>query len=564
MNKYKAVHLLSSEEKMDIIYDYFINHSDAVKEQALAIYDLACYRPIECNLLAWMYKNKNKELKPEAFCSLSGLELTDCEDLLCRMEKDGAIYLIDDDNYEIRDNIDLLSGITNPVCSDNYPILHGDTNLPKENTELTDDEYMSKLCCLISETIGDDYYSLSLSDIQGKICSIESMVEKRPDFQFSKGYSELKDGLSDEEKAVLLVLASYFALNGIEPFENYDSQDRAFLKGRNGLIDKGLAVIANEESNSDNRGQNSRNRLRISSTTCRALFYGLGGYINFAALSHQGELIKYDNIFEKELFFEQEDNYIINNLKALFDKDQFENIKLRLKSKGRHAVITCLFYGSPGVGKTELCKQLARSSCRDILLVDASKIYGTLWGESEKNTRELFDNFKYLVSVSKEAPILLFNEADGILGKRIPGDTAIAKAENTVQNIILQCLEDFDGIFIATTNLEGSLDKAFERRFLFKVAFKTPSVSTRAKIWHYMLPDLTPEEAQALATEFNLSGGQIENVATKRCLHEVIHGKTPSLELMREFCTKETIESMHESTIKEIQGFSSYNHKNSI
>ena len=53
------------------------------------------------------------------------------------------------------------------------------------------------------------------------------------------------------------------------------------------------------------------------------------------------------------------------------------------------------------------------------------------------------------------------------------------KMENAMQNILLQELENFQGILIAPTNLQGNLDKAFERRFLYKLKFTVPSLETR-------------------------------------------------------------------------------------
>lgn len=91
-----------------------------------------------------------------------------------------------------------------------------------------------------------------------------------------------------------------------------------------------------------------------------------------------------------------------------------------------------------------------------------------MWvGESEKNIKGIFDDYKQKVKQSVKAPILLFNEADAIIGKRQVGaERAVEKMENSIQNIILQEIEQLDGILIATTNLAENMDKAFERRFL--------------------------------------------------------------------------------------------------
>ncbi|MCF2553551.1 AAA family ATPase [Bacteroides caecigallinarum] len=64
--------------------------------------------------------------------------------------------------------------------------------------------------------------------------------------------------------------------------------------------------------------------------------------------------------------------------------------------------------------------------------------------------------YRYLVERSEVAPILLFNEADAILGKRMEGaERAVDRMENSIQNIILQEIENMEGILIATTNGEN-------------------------------------------------------------------------------------------------------------
>ena len=185
----------------------------------------------------------------------------------------------------------------------------------------------------------------------------------------------------------------------------------------------------------------------------------------------------------------------------------------------------CIFYGTPGTGKTETVYQLARQTGRDIMRVDVDKIKSCWVGESEKNIKALFDRYRNICKNSKLAPILLFNEADAVLGVRMEGAArAVDKMENSIQNIILQEMETLEGIMIATTNLTTNLDKAFERRFLYKIRFDKPSVESRAKIWQTMLPDLSEYDANTLASQFDLSGGEIENIARKHSVNAILEG----------------------------------------
>ena len=111
--------------------------------------------------------------------------------------------------------------------------------------------------------------------------------------------------------------------------------------------------------------------------------------------------------------------------------------------------------------------------------------------ESEKNVKGIFELYANLVKDSKKTPILLINEADAIINKRSTAHgTAVDKMENTMQNILLQEMENLRGILIATTNLQTSMYKAFERRFVYKIQFERPNLEARANIWHSMIPDL--------------------------------------------------------------------------
>ena len=121
---------------------------------------------------------------------------------------------------------------------------------------------------------------------------------------------------------------------------------------------------------------------------------------------------------------------------------------------------------------------------------------------------------------------------------------AVDKMENSIQNIILQEMESLDGILIATTNLSQNLDPAFERRFLYKIRFERPDASVREKIWHSMLPSLTPAECADLASAYELSGGQMENVSRKFTINAILYGsKRPSLEIIHAYCKAERIDS---------------------
>jgi hypothetical protein len=59
----------------------------------------------------------------------------------------------------------------------------------------------------------------------------------------------------------------------------------------------------------------------------------------------------------------------------------------------------------------------------------------------ETKEKELFDQYKAFVESSEITPILLFNEADAVIGKRRElnnSSRSVDRTDNTIQNIILQ------------------------------------------------------------------------------------------------------------------------------
>jgi len=274
---------------------------------------------------------------------------------------------------------------------------------------------------------------------------------------------------------------------------------------------------------------------------------------NVTTNEYKAGMKQHDDITAKELFYNPEDEAQINDLTGLLSEQNYQGVCERLKQKGLRQGFACLFYGGPGTGKTETVLQLAKRTGRNIMQIDISQMRSKWVGESERNIKGVFDQYRHAVSKCKVAPILFFNEADAVLNVRSVGARdAVDKMENSIQNIILEELERLDGIFIATTNLARNLDPAFERRFLFKVHFHKPSVEARVKIWQTMLPEVPEQQLQVLAAEFDFSGGQIENIARHYAINSILYGEN-SFDRLHEFCQNERIDKHYVKKVGFVQ-----------
>ena len=252
-------------------------------------------------------------------------------------------------------------------------------------------------------------------------------------------------------------------------------------------------------------------------------------------------LILPEKLTPKELFYNDEEQRQVNRLMDLLSPKTFGEVQQRLKDSGMRTGFCVLLHGVPGSGKTELVNQLSIATGRPVMVAQVSQLISKWVGDYEKNISELFEQYASLVAKSKVCPILLFNECDAILSRRNEqgGGDAAGKMYHSVQNILLEQMEKLNGIMICTSNMPGALDKAFERRFLFSIEFHKPQKEVKAKIWRAMMPEINKKTAQALAAQYDFSGGQIENVVRRQRVEHILYGKAITFDSLSRICKEE-------------------------
>jgi len=129
--------------------------------------------------------------------------------------------------------------------------------------------------------------------------------------------------------------------------------------------------------------------------------------------------------------------------------------------KDSNSARLCL-YGVPGTGKSAFGKWIARELDKPFLLKKGSDLISMYVGGTEKNIARAFRE------ATDEGAVLVFDEVDSFLQDR---RTAKASWEVTQVNEMLVQMENYEGIFIATTNLMSGLDQASLRRFDLKLEF---------------------------------------------------------------------------------------------
>ena len=373
---------------------------------------------------------------------------------------------------------------------------------------------------------------------------IKRLMDENPDLSYVKSLCSIE--MSEISRAVITHMCRHLVLSGTTsiPMNHmvflFDAQhqkydfDRMMSEGKHFLIREGWVENAFSE------GFKDKDEYQLTAKACEFL---LKDY-NIKPTENKGcDVMQSNEIAMKQLFFANDVQLQLESLSDLLSEEKYLSICNRLKERGLRQGFACLFYGEPGTGKTESVLQIARKKNLDIMQVNISEVKSMWVGESEKNIKAIFDRYRAVAKHSKHIPILLFNEADAVIGKRKEGaERSIDKMENSIQDIILQEMESLEEIMIATTNLVQNMDSAFERRFLYKVKFEKPELAQRTKIWQSMMPRLSANTAEKLASSFDFSGGQIENITRKCDIESILYGEDYITdEKIMQYCHEEKI-----------------------
>ena len=411
------------------------------------------------------------------------------------------------------------------------------TNIePRKFNNLTQDEFFELLSELFEEKAENE---LLFTDLRNELFSL---VDVNPQLEIAR---KIKKEIYSDENGILLLYFCHLFVNEYDDRVGFHDFDSVFDKSPLRNIKRSFRDADNELvidgciENCKDDGFLDANYYKLTDKAKRELI-GEDILKNREAKLDK-KFIFHSTIKNKELFFDTYERTQIDKLTDLLQPENFASVQKRLSENGMRNGFACLFYGAPGTEKTETVYQLARQTGRNILPVNVSEIKSMWVGETEKNIKSLFDEYRANVSASEIAPILLFNEADAVLGTRMETLRSVDKMENAMQNIILQEMENLNGIMIATTNLTKNLDKAFERRFIYKIEFLKPSLHAKKQIWKTMLSNLSDIEAEELALQYDLSGGQIENIVRKSTVEYILAGALPSLETLHGFCQNERL-----------------------
>jgi hypothetical protein len=200
----------------------------------------------------------------------------------------------------------------------------------------------------------------------------------------------------------------------------------------------------------------------------------------------------------------------------------------RMGTKASHGRgVTGLFAGDSGTGKTLSAEVVAGELGLDLYVIDLSTVVDKYIGETEKNLDKIFSQ------ADRVNGVLLFDEADALFGKRSEVSDARDRYANVEVAYLLQRMEAFDGVAILTTNLRSNLDEAFTRRLDAIIDFPLPEDDDRYELWELHLREELPRtddvDLDFLAEAFQLSGGEIRNIAVTAAYLAADEGRAVSM-----------------------------------
>jgi hypothetical protein len=175
----------------------------------------------------------------------------------------------------------------------------------------------------------------------------------------------------------------------------------------------------------------------------------------------------------------------------------------------RGRAVIALFHGASGTGKTAATEAIAAELDRDLWVVDLAQVVSKWLGETSRNLDRL------LTEAARGGAVLLFDEAEGLFGRR--GE--IADARDRYANLeidhLLQRVELHEGLVILTSNRPAALDEGFQRRIRVSVRFDLPDHQARHAIWQSLLTSrrLAAGVRLDLFADAELSGASIRAAA---------------------------------------------------
>ncbi len=225
----------------------------------------------------------------------------------------------------------------------------------------------------------------------------------------------------------------------------------------------------------------------------------------------------YEKISKKKKRKKEKNNINLPNFYNIDFINSDVNVKNLIKGLEESQRANICIYGIPGTGKSAFGKYIAKKLNKEVLLKRGSDLLSPYVGETEQNIARAFKEAK------EKRAVLIFDEVDTFLQDR---RSAVRNWEISQVNEMLTQMEEFDGIFIATTNLMDNLDEASLRRFDVKIEFKPLKPAqikflSLAILKHLQIP-IKREVVHKITKLQNLTFGDFSTIVRQHKINKII------------------------------------------
>lgn len=219
--------------------------------------------------------------------------------------------------------------------------------------------------------------------------------------------------------------------------------------------------------------------------------------------------------------------------------------RTRLAAHGLHPRQRILLHGPPGCGKSLGAERLAWNTGLPLFKVRFDTLLSSYFGETHSNLRKVFD-------AAEATPCALFLDECDTLARSRTARNDVGEA-NRITNALLEMLEGYrgDGLIIAATNLDSSLDTALIRRFDEVLRIPLPTTDQIEGILNTTLSSVATEKKipwSQLSREMDgMSCSEVTQIGRNAAKHAVLDGRKKVTEDDLRFALTEIHERHHQS-----------------
>lgn len=190
---------------------------------------------------------------------------------------------------------------------------------------------------------------------------------------------------------------------------------------------------------------------------------------------------------------------------------------------------SCLLFGAPGTGKTQLAHYIASQLGLPLVVARLDGLISSFLGTTARNISALFE------FANRYKCVLLLDEFDAVA--KVRDDPHELGEIKRVVNTLLQCLDNRSvrGFTLAITNHETLLDSAVWRRFDIRISVPKPDLDARLSIVRtYIEPlEISEPELKLLAWSTDgFSGADIETLCNS-LKRAAVMDKTASFSVLK-------------------------------